>query len=98
MDDAAVRAFNWATLLDQFHTSPAGIAGLTDLQLSVLYFHKRDKHGSLVPPEPPAEAPEPVTAESRLRSIDQLLTLGLITPARADELREQVTADGERQA
>lgn len=36
--------------------SLAEVAGLTDYQISRVYFHKRDKEGAIVFPEMPTEA------------------------------------------
>lgn len=85
------QAFRWAAIAEKFRALPPEIAGLTDAQIDAVLFHKRDKDGQLVPPDMPKVAP---TKESRLGTIQQLEAMGLITPQRAKELRDEVNGDG----
>lgn len=86
--------YRWAVLIAKFRCTPADIAGLTDAQIDELYFHARDKDGALIEPEPPPAAQGPPTRESRLATINQLEGMGLITAARANELREEANRRG----
>ncbi|VTR93205.1 unnamed protein product [Gemmata massiliana] len=82
--------FKWAALMEKFRLTPAQIGALTDYQIDSLYFHARDKTGALVPPEgPPAPAAAPTRAD-RLATIDVLEATTIISPARAQELRDEV--------
>ncbi len=88
--------FRYAAIVDKFHLSPAELAGLTDYQIDRILSHPRNKDGGLIEPKGPEKPAEPATAETRLRTINQLETEGLITPQRAAELREQVRANESR--
>ena len=46
----AAEAFQMAQAMDAYGLSPALVAALTFLQLRLLVFHRRDRHGALVPP------------------------------------------------
>jgi hypothetical protein len=85
--------YKWAVLADRFHLLPAALADMTDRQIDGLLFYPRDKDGLLLPPKGPAEAAPPApTRESRLKSIDQIEAVGLITAKRAQELRDEVNS------
>lgn len=87
---AGALLYKWAALIEKFRCTPADIGGLTDAQIDMLYYHPRDKDGALKEPEAPAAPAVPPTRESRLASIGQLEAMGLITPQRAQELRDEV--------
>lgn len=46
------RAARYAVLIDHFHLTPRQIGGLTERQISELYYHARDRMGSIRVPEP----------------------------------------------
>ncbi|MBP3956330.1 hypothetical protein J8F10_13650 [Gemmata sp. G18] len=85
-----VLTFKWAALVEKFRLTPAQIGALTDYQIDALYFHARDKTGALVAPEGPPQPPAAPTKASQLATINLLEGTTIISPARAQELRDEV--------
>ena len=78
-----------ALLVDRFHLSEDRILKLTDRQIHEVYFHKRDKDGSIEVPMPTVEAvqEEEVTGKTFLR--DLLLYQHLFAPEEFERLRAE---------
>ena len=68
--------------MEHYHLTLAEIANLTDRSIKSVYFHAREKDGSIRMPLPEVtqEAP-PETEEGTLQSLAFLLSANLITPA-----------------
>lgn len=68
--------------MEHYHLTLAEIANLTDRSIKSVYFHAREKDGSIRLPVPAAEeVAEPETEEGTLQSLAFLLAANLITEA-----------------
>lgn len=74
--------------MEKFHLSPEQIAKLTDRQIAELYYHKRDKHGSLVLDEEQESNTDEFA--SSMFAIDQFFKAGLLKPEDAEIAREKL--------
>lgn len=86
-----------AVLLDKFHLTPDQIARLTDSQITKLYFHKRQKDGTIRPADGGVPLYRPVsdeeqTLETVLRDLAFLAAATGMSSADLEKVQEQAKA------
>lgn len=79
--------------MDRFRLKPFEIENMTDRQIQEVYFHPREKDGTITTPTPVAEAKadEPITEESMYRDLLTLKGAGL-PESEYERLRQEVWA------
>lgn len=85
----AIRA-RYAVLVSEFKLTLDEIYDLTPRQIAEIYFHPRDKHGAIIPPE--GDAPPPVDPVARLEQLLALRDLFKFSDEQAAEIRRRLEA------
>lgn len=88
VDTAGLTTARMSILLDRFHLTPEQIGRLTDWQIAKVYFHPREKDGSIkIPIVVPEAPPDPLDVVAALEGMRWMFE-----PEVFERLKQEVAA------